>query len=212
MFILERIQHRYDSHTVLDLPRWEAAQGEHVLILGPSGSGKSTLLHIMAGLLTPTEGRVLIAGEDLRQLTPAALDRFRGRHIGIVFQRLHLVSALTAFDNVRLAQYLAGLPQDPERIEGVLERLGIADKRDAYPPTLSFGEAQRAALARALVNDPKLILADEPTSNLDDAHCTQVLHLLEEQARSCDATLVVATHDQRIKARIATRLALGGHK
>jgi putative ABC transport system ATP-binding protein len=212
MFTLERIQHRYNSHTVLDLPRWEATQGEHVLILGPSGSGKSTLLHIMAGLLTPTEGSVLIAGQDLRQLTPAALDRFRGHHIGIVFQRLHLVSALTVFNNVRLAQYLAGLPQDRGRIEGVLERIGIADKREAYPPTLSFGEAQRAALARALVNEPKLILADEPTSNLDDAHCTQVLQLLEEQARSCDATLVVATHDQRIKARIVTRLELGGQK
>jgi putative ABC transport system ATP-binding protein len=212
MFVLEAIQHCYNSHTVLQLPHFEGAQGEHVLILGPSGSGKSTLLHIMAGLLTPTEGSVSIAGQDLRQLTAAALDRFRGRCIGIVFQRLHLVSALTILDNLRLAQYLAGLSQDRERIQGVLERLGIADKRDAYPPTLSFGEAQRAALARALVNDPKLILADEPTSNLDDAHCTQVLQLLEEQALSCDATLVVATHDQRIKARIGTRLELGERK
>lgn len=212
MFTLERIKHRYDSRTVLDLQRFEDAQGEHVLILGPSGSGKSTLLHIMAGLLTPTEGSVLIAGQDLRELTPAALDRFRGRHIGIVFQRLHLVAALTVFDNVRLAQYLAGLPQDRRRIDEALERLGLADRRSALPATLSFGEAQRAALARALVNDPKLILADEPTSNLDDTHCTQVLQLLKEQARACDATLVVATHDQRIKARINTRLELGGRK
>lgn len=212
MFTLEGIRHQYDRRPVLDLPHWSADQGEHRLVLGPSGSGKSTLLHIMAGLLTPSEGAVTVAGRDLRTLVGAERDRFRGRHIGILFQRLHLLPALTVFNNVRLAPYLAGLPQDRQRIEGVLERLGIADKRDAYPQTLSFGEAQRAALARALVNEPEVILADEPTSNLDDAHCAQVLELLEEQAHSCRATLVIATHDQRVKKRIAKRLELGGRK
>lgn len=212
MFRLEGVRHCYGVQPVLDLVHWEAAQGEHVLVLGPSGSGKSTLLHILAGLLTPTEGTVSVGGKDLRNLGVAELDRFRGRHIGIVFQRLHLISALTVFDNVRMARYLAGLPQEHERIKRVLERLGIAAKRDDYPPTLSFGEAQRAALARALVNEPRVILADEPTSNLDDTNCQQVLTLLEEQAEACKATLVVATHDQRAKQRFAKRLELGGRK
>lgn len=212
MFALEGICHRYNGQPALALSRWQAEQGEHLLVLGPSGSGKSTLLHILAGLLTPSEGTVAIAGQDLQALVGAERDRFRGRHIGILFQRLHLLPALTVFENVRLAPYLAGLRQDSARITGVLERLGIADKHNAYPPTLSFGEAQRAALARALVNEPKVILADEPTSNLDDAHCEQVLQLLEEQAQTCRATLVIATHDQRVKQRIGKRLELGARK
>lgn len=208
MFRLEAIKHRYDSRTVLELADWGAEQGEHLLVLGPSGSGKTTLLHIIAGLLIPSQGSVTVAQQNLRQLSAAALDRFRGQHIGIVFQRLHLLASLTVLDNLLLAQYLAGVPQDEARLDGVLANLNLADKKRAYPHELSHGEAQRVALARALINRPKIILADEPTSNLDDAHCQQVLDLLKEQARTCQATLVIATHDQRIKQHIANRLEL----
>jgi putative ABC transport system ATP-binding protein len=178
-------------------------------VIGPSGSGKTTLLHVLAGILRPTAGSVSIAGQDLMGLKPAGLDRFRGLHIGIVLQRLHLVASLTVVKNLLLAQYLAGVPQDGARVREVLGSLGVADKADAYPHELSFGQAQRVAVARAVVNRPKLLLADEPTSNLDDARCAQAYGLLESQARACGATLVIATHDQRIKSRMRNHYVLG---
>jgi putative ABC transport system ATP-binding protein len=152
---------------------------------------------------------VSIAGRDLTALKPAALDRFRGQSIGIVLQRLHLVPSLTVMNNLLLAQYLAGLVQDGARAREVLASLDVAEKAGAYPHELSFGQAQRVAVARAVVNRPKLLLADEPTSNLDDVRCAQAYGLLESQARACGATLVVATHDQRIKARMRNHYVLG---
>ena len=209
MFDLQQITHDYESATVLRVPAWSAAQGEHWLLLGPSGSGKTTLLHILAGILAPTAGRVVLAGQDLRALAPAALDRFRGQQIGIVLQRLHLISSLTVAQNLQLAQYLAGMPQDDARVRQVLAGLDLADKAGARPHELSHGQAQRVAVARAVVNRPRVLLADEPTSNLDDARCAQVIDLLLAQAADCGATLVIATHDQRIKARLAHHYDLG---
>jgi putative ABC transport system ATP-binding protein len=208
MFTIENLKHAYDGTEVLNVSRWRAGQGAQWLIIGPSGSGKTTLLHVLAGILRPTAGSVNIAGQDLAALKPAGLDRFRGRHIGIVLQRLHLMPSLTVARNLLLAQYLAGVPQDGTRVREVLASLDVSDKADAYPHELSFGQAQRVAVARAVVNKPKLLLADEPTSNLDDARCAQAFGLLESQARACGATLVVATHDQRIKARMSNHYDL----
>jgi ABC-type lipoprotein export system ATPase subunit len=209
VFALRQIRHAYDKHEVLRLDDWSVAQGEHWLILGPSGSGKTTLLHILAGILTPSEGSVAIAGQELDQLPVSKLDRFRGRHIGIVFQRLHLISSLTVLENLLLAQYLAGTTQDPQGARVLLTSLGLSDKTYSRPHALSFGQSQRAAVARAVVNKPSLILADEPTSNLDDANATAALDVLTEQARSCNATLVIATHDRRIRERFEHQIALG---
>ena len=209
MFALEKLRHAYNGMDVLNVEGWRAEQGEHWLILGPSGSGKTTLLHVLAGILKPTAGAVTIAGQDLSAMRPARLDRFRGQHIGIVLQRLHLVSSLTVMSNLLLAQYLAGIREDRARVREVLTSLDISDKADARPHELSFGQAQRVAVARAVVNRPQLLLADEPTSNLDDARCVQALELLQAQARTCAATLVIATHDQRIKARVTNHYALG---
>lgn len=209
MFVIRNLKHAYDSTEVLNVAVWQVEQGSQWLVLGPSGSGKTTLLHILAGILQPTAGSVSIAGQDLTALKPADLDRFRGQRIGIVLQRLHLVPSLTVVNNLLLAQYLAGLPQDGARAREVLASLDVAEKAHAYPHELSFGQAQRVAVARAVVNRPKLLLADEPTSNLDDERCTQAYGLLESQARACDATLVVATHDQRIKVRMRNHYALG---
>jgi putative ABC transport system ATP-binding protein len=210
MFVLENLRHAYDGSEVLNIPSWKAGSGAHWLVVGPSGSGKTTLLHILAGILRPTAGTLIVAGQDIGALSAAALDLFRGRHVGIVLQRLHLVSSLTVMNNLLLAQYLAGLPQDRARVKEVLASLELADKTGAYPHELSHGQAQRAAVARAVVNRPQLLLADEPTSNLDDQRCWQALDLLETQARACGATLVIATHDHRIKSRIAHHYALGG--
>lgn len=209
MFELRQLTHNYDGTEVLRVDIWTAAQGEQWLLLGPSGSGKSTLLHTLAGILRPAAGSVRIAGQDLAALSAAELDRFRGRNIGIVLQRLHLLPSLTVAQNVQLAQYLAGLPQDAARVQEVLAGLDLADKADARPHALSHGQAQRAAIARAVVNRPRLLLADEPTSNLDDGRCAQALDLLLAQAAACDATLVIATHDQRVKSRIPNHYRLG---
>ena len=208
MFVLERLTHAYNGTEVLSVPAWRAEQGAHWLVLGPSGSGKTTLLHILGGILRPAAGSVSIAGQDLMALTPAALDRFRGQHIGIVLQRLPLVPSLSVLKNLLLAQYLAGVSQDAARAREVLSSLEIADKAHAYPHELSFGQAQRVAVARAVVNRPKLLLADEPTSNLDDTRCAQAYALLDSQARACGATLVIATHDQRIKSRMSNQFEL----
>ena len=208
MFVIRNLKHAYDSTEVLSVAAWQAEQGSQWLVLGPSGSGKTTLLHILAGILRPTAGSVSVAGQDLTALKAADLDRFRGQCVGIVLQRLHLLPSLTVMNNLLLAQYLAGLPQDGTRVRQVLASLDIADKANAHPHELSFGQAQRVAVARAVVNRPKLLLADEPTSNLDDARCAQAYGLLESQARACGATLVVATHDQRIKARMSNHYEL----
>lgn len=208
MIDLEDIWHEYRGRRVLELSRWQVAQGEACLVLGPSGSGKTTLLHILAGILRPGAGRVVIAGQDLSLLRSAQLDRFRGRHIGIVLQKLHLVGSLTVMNNLLLAQYLAGLVQDRARARELLGNLGLGNAADSYPRELSHGQAQRVALARAVINRPSLVLADEPTSNLDDERCNEACDLLRSQAQSCNATLVIATHDQRIRDRVARCLVL----
>jgi len=192
VFSLKAVRHRYGAREVLRLERFEASQGEKWLVLGPSGSGKSTLLHILAGLLRPTEGSVEVA-----------------RPIGIVPQKLHLIPSLDVEQNLLLAQYLAGAKQEPARAAQVLAGVALADRAHARPHQLSHGQAQRVAVARAVMNRPRLLIADEPTSNLDDAHCAAALDMLEAQATECGATLVVATHDARAKPRFERRLELG---
>lgn len=206
--MLEGLTRAYRASTVVAIPSWVVATGQHSLILGASGSGKTTLLHLIAGLLRPSRGSVRVAGQDLGALTPAQLDAFRGRTIGIVLQRLHLIAALTVRDNLRLARTLARLPPDPARIDALIAELGLAALAGARPSRLSEGEAQRVAIGRAVVNNPALILADEPTSALDDANCEAVLALLRAQAEASGATLVIATHDARLKPFFRHRLEL----
>jgi putative ABC transport system ATP-binding protein len=202
------LAHRYDAAEALRLPDWRVAQGERWLVLGPSGCGKTTLLHVLAGLVRPSEGQVEVAGENLLKLEGARLDRWRATTVGIVLQALHLVKHLSVRDNLRLAQYLAKAPQDDARIDDTLGALGVGAKSARRPSELSQGEQQRVAIARAVVNRPKLVLADEPTANLDDATAATVVDLLSEQAARHGATLVVATHDARVKGKFRERLEL----
>jgi len=208
MIAVHGLAHRYGVNTALRLPQWRVAQGERWAVLGPSGSGKSTLLHVLAGLVRPSEGEVEVSGQDLRKLQGSTLDRWRGATVGIVLQALHLVRHLSVRDNLRLAQYLAHLPQDDTRIDDTLGSLAVADKAARRPPELSQGERQRVAIARAVVNRPKLLLADEPTANLDDAAAALAVDLLTEQAARHGATLIVATHDARVKSKFRERLEL----
>jgi putative ABC transport system ATP-binding protein len=208
MIAVRGLAHRYGEAEALRLPEWKVAQGERWLVLGPSGCGKTTLLHILAGLVRPSDGQVEVAGESLLKLEGARLDRWRATSVGIVLQALHLVKHLSVRDNLRLAQYLAKVPQDDARIDDTLGALGVAAKSARRPSELSQGEQQRVAIARAVVNRPKLVLADEPTANLDDAAAATVVELLSEQAARYGATLVVATHDARVKGKFRERLEL----
>jgi putative ABC transport system ATP-binding protein len=201
MLRLVGLHQRYGAREVLALRHFEAAAGEHWLVLGASGRGKTTLLNLLAGLLRPSEGTVEIGGQSLGALGGAELDRWRGRNVGIVPQKLHLVSSLSVLQNLLLAPYLAGLPADKERARQLLNELHLSEQIHSKPSEMSHGQAQRVAIARAVMNRPKLLLADEPTSNLDDVNCGLVLSMLEEQARECGALLLVASHDQRAKAR-----------
>jgi putative ABC transport system ATP-binding protein len=208
MLEIRELRHEYDGRKVLDVPEWSVAAGEAALVLGPSGSGKSTLLAAICGLLSPTAGSVRVAGEEVTGLSGARRDAFRARHVGLVPQTLHLIPVLDARDNVRIARRLAGLPDDPTHVDACLAGLGLAALARRRPADLSVGEAQRVAIARAVVNRPPLILADEPTSALDDAACEKALALLREQARAYGATLVVATHDRRIRGHFTRTLEL----
>ncbi|WP_293178054.1 ABC transporter ATP-binding protein [Oceanithermus sp.] len=178
------------------------ADGEHVALVGPSGAGKSTLLYLMGLMEEPTSGRVALFGEDVSNLGDAARSRLRGRTIGFVFQAFNLIPQLKAWQNVALPLKYQRVPkrEQKERALVMLERVGLAERAEHYPPELSGGEEQRVAVARAMVIRPRLVLADEPTGNLDTQSGRAVLDLLEE-ARSDGATLVVVTHDPAVAAR-----------
>ena len=201
----------YGTKAVVSLASLQIEKGEHTLLLGPSGCGKTTLLNVVSGIASPLAGQVAINGTALEKLAVGDRDRFRGKHIGLVMQRLHLISALTISKNLRLAQKLADIEVNDDVILKALEKLGVADKLERYPRELSQGEAQRVAIARAVINRPALILADEPTSALDDANCLAAIDLLFDQAATYGATLIVATHDQRIRARFKRVVQLGPH-
>lgn len=196
----------YDGKAVVELNTLSLPSGEHLLLLGQSGSGKTTLLYAIGGLLTPLAGEVTLAGT---RINPGD-DEFRGTHIGIIYQTLHMVPALTVLENLLLAPYAAGLPQDAAKAESLLAALGLLELRHRKPHELSQGQQQRVAIARAAMNGPKLILGDEPTSALDDASAAAVMELLLAAARTVGASLVIATHDARIKKYFTHTITLGG--
>jgi putative ABC transport system ATP-binding protein len=177
------------------------ARGEALGLVGPSGSGKSTLLMVMAGLERPDTGRVVVNGHDLGMLGEDALARFRGRHIGIVFQSFHLIPTMTALENVAVALELAGLADAFEIAARELDAVGLRDRGSHYPAELSGGEQQRVALARALAPNPAILVADEPTGNLDEATGAQIIELLFQGHKERGSTLVLVTHDAALAER-----------
>lgn len=187
----------------------EARCGEMVILLGPSGSGKTTLLTLAAGLLQPTCGRIELFGDDIRQLPPTELQQLRALHMGFVFQTFRLIDALTVEENVGLVRRLARNRQSHPGQNGsdLLERFGLGNLRRAFPPTLSQGEKQRLAIARALANDPELIIADEPTASLSTEDSVEVIQILHNAAAAQGKCVLVATHDLRLR-RHADRVIL----
>jgi putative ABC transport system ATP-binding protein len=176
-------------------------RGEAVGMLGPSGSGKSTLLMVMTGLERPDSGSVMVAGEDLQQLSEDRLARFRGRNIGIVFQAFHLIPTMTALENVAVPLELAGEADALARAERELASVGLAQRLHHYPAELSGGEQQRVALARALAPNPAIVVADEPTGNLDETTGSDIIELLFRGHRERSTTLILVTHDTALAAR-----------
>jgi putative ABC transport system ATP-binding protein len=203
------LTHRIGGRTILDNLSFQVPAGQHVLLLGPSGSGKTTLINILTGLITPTAGEVTIAGHKLSSLRGGARDAVRRDVIGLVFQTLRLVSALTVRENLLLAQHIAHGRSDRREVDDLVERVGLSHRINARPRELSQGESQRAAIARALCTRPPLVVADEPTSALDDANAQRMIDLLLSTAEATGATLLIATHDNRIRGRFARTIELG---
>ncbi|MGE0705396.1 MAG: ABC transporter ATP-binding protein [Vicinamibacterales bacterium] len=183
-------------------------KGQFVAIVGPSGSGKSTLLGLLAGLDAPTTGSVVIDGVDITKLDEDALARLRGEKIGFVFQFFHLIPSLTAYENIVVPMEISGAPNAGRRADALLEEVGLTGRAHHYPSQLSGGEQQRVALARALANDPPIVLADEPTGNLDSRNGRHIMELLHTVHRSRGATLVLVTHDSELAAIADERLVL----
>ena len=208
MIKIKNLSATYDDVKFLDFPDWQLTQGEFCLMLGQSGSGKSTLLHILSGIMQPSKGHVTIAETDIFKLSQVKRDKFRGKNIGLIFQKPHLIDSLSVKDNMFMAQYFAGEKTDLARVKKVLEEMNIAEKLNAKTYELSQGEAQRVSIARAMLNRPKVILADEPTSSLDDDNCEAVYQILAEQAKKNGASLLISTHDQRLKEQISNHLIL----
>lgn len=186
--------------TILHPISFRVARGRTVAITGASGSGKSTLLGLMAGLDAPTSGRIRLDGAEITDLSEEALARLRGAKIGIVFQFFHLLPSLTALENVLVPMELAGVPQARKRAEALIHDVGLSGRSTHYPSQLSGGEQQRVAIARALANDPPILLADEPTGNLDTRTGRQVIDLLVDVNKRRQCTLVLVTHDAELAA------------
>ncbi|RZJ87872.1 MAG: ABC transporter ATP-binding protein [Chryseobacterium sp.] len=208
MISIQSLTHQYQNGPNLNFADWEIQDEEQWLLLGASGSGKSTLLNIVSGLLKPTSGSVKLNGTEIYSLSLKDMDRFRGQNIGIVFQKPHLIKSLNIYDNVALASSLAGIKLDKARIFSLLASLGLENKKRNFPDELSQGQLQRVSIARALLNNPSLLIADEPTSSLDDENAENVIDILTEQAKENHASLVIATHDKRVRNRISKEYLL----
>jgi ABC-type lipoprotein export system ATPase subunit len=203
MLLVENVKKSYvepdgSRLPILDISRLEVAAGEQVVIRGRSGGGKTTLLNAIAGLATVDAGRIAINGTDVTRIPEVGRDRFRARHIGFVFQTFNLLPGFSALENVLLGMTFTGQPRDRQRAQGLLERVGLAHRLSHKPAALSVGEQQRVAVARALVNRPVLLLADEPTANIDPAHQQQVIDLLREVCHAESVAMLLVTHADEV--------------
>ena len=193
------LSYQYPQGVKLAFPDIHIQKNQHSLLLGDSGTGKTTLLHLLSGLSKPTTGEVHLMNQSLYTMRGAALDAFRAKNLGFIFQEAHLLRNLTVTENIKLAQYLAKNPVDEQAIADLLDQLQLNDKAHVLPNQLSRGQKQRVAIARAVINRPGLLLADEPTASLDDKNTDLVLQLLFNIADNYGSTLLIATHDKRIK-------------
>ncbi|PWJ56940.1 putative ABC transport system ATP-binding protein [Dyadobacter jejuensis] len=198
----------YHQSKQFSFPDLHCEDGETLLILGESGKGKTTLLHTLGLLIKPDRGQMVLDGRNLEGLTQKEMVQTRAQQIGIIYQKAHFVSSLSVRDNLLLANYLGAKEQDAQKVKYLSEELGFAGHLDKRPWQLSQGEQQRVSIARCLMNSPRLLLADEPTSSLDDNNCHKVIGLLKAQSEAIGASLLVVTHDQRLKDEFPNRVFL----
>ena len=194
-FLVKNLDFVIANNTILSELNFSIDSGSHLIISGPSGSGKSTLINLMSGLYRPTSGHVSFESNDYSKLTDKDIDEMRAKNFGLIFQRLHLIKHLTVEQNILLGFNKIKLPN----IEKLIEDIGLTAKKKQLAKDLSFGESQRVAIARGVVNNPKIIFADEPTSSLDDENTTRVLKLISAQANKNKSSIVISTHDERVK-------------
>jgi ABC-type lipoprotein export system ATPase subunit len=204
----ENITFSYSKEQLFHMPNLYCSAGSTILITGDSGKGKTTYLHILAGLLQPTTGEILINGTSMVSLSESKRDKFRGQNIGVVFQKSHFISALTVLENLEMASWLALGKKNTERAIKLLEQLDITKQANKLPTQLSIGQQQRVSIARALMNEPKVLLADEPTSSLDDKNANKVIELLTSLSKEYKAALIIVTHDGRIKEKFINQITL----
>jgi ABC-type lipoprotein export system ATPase subunit len=204
---LEQLQVRRGNELILDLPAWRLEANSVTLLTGASGSGKSTLIHLLAGFLPPSAGSYRLGGEEVSLLPETAWDRLRARRIGVVFQHYPLLRGFHLLDNLLIPMGLAGRP-DPARARALLERVGLGDRLHHRPSQLSAGQRQRAALVRALINRPALVLADEPTAHLDPGNGRLALALLQELVSEAGSTLLLVSHDHSLREEFPQHVRL----
>lgn len=198
----------YSKDQLFHMPDLFCEAGSTILITGDSGKGKTTYLHILAGILQPSKGEIKIGKENIVSLSDAQRDKFRGKNIGLVLQKSHFVAAFTVLENLEMASWLATGKKNSERAKELLEKLDITNQANKLPNQLSIGQQQRVSIARALMNDPKVLLADEPTSSLDDKNAEKVIQLLTDLSKEYKAALVIVTHDSRIKEKFINKITM----
>ncbi len=198
----------YTKESSFIFPNIKLPSNESLLILGKSGIGKTTLLHLLAGILSPDKGKIFIKNTNITNLSNKKLDSFRGKNIGIIFQNTIVVSSLTVIENLQARLYFSRVSNQKESIENILNQLDLVSVKNKKPNTLSTGQLQRLGIALGVIHNPNIILADEPTSSLDDENCTLVIDLLKSQAKKSNANLIIITHDQRVKKSFTNTIVL----
>ncbi|WP_333695751.1 ABC transporter ATP-binding protein [Flavobacterium sp.] len=208
MILTRNLTFSYNSSQQFSFPDIENKATETLLITGNSGKGKTTLLHLLGGLLRPSSGEITIESTNISSLSEKELDRFRGKNIGLVLQQSHFVTSLNVLENMVLASWLATGKKATEKAKSLLKQLDLEDQMYKLPSNLSVGQQQRVSIARALINEPKLLLADEPTSSLDDENAFKVADLLAKLSKEYNAALIIVTHDQRLKDKFSNQINL----
>lgn len=208
MIRAENIFFSYTKDVTFSFPNIICDRGKTLLITGGSGKGKTTLLHLLGGLLRPHKGEIIIGKTHLETLSEKDLDRYRGKNIGLVLQQSHFIASLSVLENVYLASWFTRRKKDIAKAKDLLKQLDLEDQMYKLPSCLSIGQQQRVSIARALINDPKLLLADEPTSSLDDENAFKVVNILTDLSKKFGTALIIVTHDQRLKDRFVNHIEL----